>query len=123
MSLHEEFERFAREGTTTDKAFELYDQLGAVSLAEMRGRWRGAGFQTQHPMDGILEAYHWYGKEFLDEERVHPLIFEDSSGETFFVDPKKMPLGLATRFSVPRSAAVVAIFRACKPLLRTKEPK
>lgn len=123
MTTRERFERFARDGTTTDEALALHDDLGVVTLEEMKGRWKGAGFHTQHPMDGILEAYRWYGKEFIDDERVHPLIFEGANGSTFYVDPSKMPLGLATRFRVPRGAAAVKMFQATSLLLRTTEPK
>ena len=46
----------------------------------MLGRWRGSGLPTGSPLDGLLEAYGWYGKEFLDAETVHPLLFGDRAG-------------------------------------------
>ena len=43
----------------------------------MFGRWRGRGLHTNHPLDGLLETFGWYGKEFVDAETVHPLLFLD----------------------------------------------
>jgi len=49
--------------TTTEIALQLFDALDPVSLDFMLGRWQGSGLQTNHPMDGLLEASNWYGKE------------------------------------------------------------
>ena len=38
----------------------------------MMGKWQGYGLQTNHPIDGLLELWEWYGKEFIDPEKVHP---------------------------------------------------
>ncbi len=43
---------------------ELFDSLEPVDVGFMIGNWKGEGFHTNHPMDGLLEAYHWYGKRF-----------------------------------------------------------
>ena len=60
----------------------------------MLGRWRGSGLVTGSPLDGLLEAYGWYGKEFLDDETVHPLLFTDRSGRPRAVDPSLLPIGV-----------------------------
>src|SRR5262249_18256937 len=109
--------------TTGEEAFALYDRLDVVRLDEMWGRWKGSGFHTGHPMDGVLEAYAWHGKEFIDPERVHPLIFSGPGGGPFPVDPRGMPLGLALRFPIPRSAAAARLFRATRSLVGTDEPR
>ena len=89
-------------GMTTAEALALYDALEPVTLDFMMGRWRGKGIPTQHPMDGMLEMSHWYGKEFMDSETVHPLLFEDAQGEIFKLRPDPTVMGLALRFSITR---------------------
>ncbi len=53
----------------------------------MLGRWQGSGLHTSHPMDGLLEISSWYGKEFVDSETVHPLLFSDKNQNIFKVAP------------------------------------
>ena len=67
--------------TTTERALQLFDALEPVSLDFMLGVWQGSGLETNHPMDGLLEASNWYGKEFVDTENVHPLLFLDGQGK------------------------------------------
>jgi hypothetical protein len=123
MDARARFAEMEGAGASSEEALALYDQLDVVRLDEMWGRWKGSGFHTRHPMDGILEAYAWYGKEFIDAERVHPLLFSDTRGGTFIVDPRRMPLGLALRFPVPRSPVAAKAFRAVRWLLRTDQPR
>ena len=60
MSTLDKFHTLLRQGeTTTEKALELFDELPAVDLAFMMGRWKGAGFKTHHRMDGLLETIGW----------------------------------------------------------------
>ncbi|MEM7793371.1 MAG: DUF4334 domain-containing protein [Cyanobacteria bacterium P01_C01_bin.118] len=94
--------------TTTEKALQLFDSLPPVNLDFMIGRWQGSGLHTAHPMDGLLEASNWYGKEFIDPETVHPLLFLTPQGEMIKVAPQptamkwglKMP-GLKSDFMQP----------------------
>jgi hypothetical protein len=60
---------------TLERALELFDRLEPVAPEEVLGRWRGEGFPTGHPLDGLLEAWHWHGKRFDSPEEVHPLVF------------------------------------------------
>jgi hypothetical protein len=71
----------------------------------MLGRWRGSEVQTGHPLNGLLASYGWYGKEFIDPETVHPLLFQDPGGDIFTVDPRKLPMDLAPH--VPRNPGPV----------------
>ncbi|MEB3231639.1 MAG: DUF4334 domain-containing protein [Leptolyngbyaceae bacterium] len=66
---------------TTAAALEIYDSLDPVDIEFMIGRWQGQGVPSNHPMDGLLEAGNWYGKEFINADHVHPLLmrsFDDS---------------------------------------------
>jgi hypothetical protein len=63
-----------------EEALALFDRLPAVAPQELLGRWRGEGFPTGHPLDGVLETYHWHGKRFRSAEAVDPLLFRAANG-------------------------------------------
>ncbi|NQX68003.1 DUF4334 domain-containing protein [Paenibacillus alba] len=68
-------------------AYEIFDQLEAVDLQTLEGTWEGSEFPTGHPLDGMLTACQWYGKQFLDPDNVHPLLFFKEDGTVFSGDP------------------------------------
>ncbi|MDP5183500.1 DUF4334 domain-containing protein [Blastococcus sp. BMG 814] len=106
-----------------DEAFAFFDVFRPQPVEEMLGRWRGSELPTGSPLDGLLESYGWWGKEFLDAETVHPLLFETASGPRP-VDPAFLPVGVLRR--APRlahSRAALAAFAAARPLLTTTRPK
>ena len=109
--------------TTTAEALAWFDALPPVRPDEIRGRWRGGEVATGHPMDGALTASGWYGKEFLDEERVHPLLFHLPSGAVFPVDPRRVPMGLALRAPEQAIAAGRRLLRLGRPLLEARGPR
>ncbi len=90
-------EAFATGGATTAAALALFDSLPPVALANLQGRWRGAGVPTGHEMDGLLERFGWYGKEFNGPDDVHPLLFAGSQGGIFAVNPAFVPMRLVRR--------------------------
>jgi hypothetical protein len=100
---------------TPDQAWELFDSLPAVPVAQVVGtRWRGSELDTGHPWAGVLVESGWYGKQFDDADSVQPLLFAGPDKVVFPVDPRRAPLGLAGR--VP--AASLRLARAALPLLR-----
>ena len=78
-------------------ALARFDAGAPVRLAELTGRWCGRGLPTGSRLDGLLEAHGWYGKEILDPESVHPLLFRARAGRPFPVDPGLAPVGLLVR--------------------------
>ena len=91
-----------------------------MSLDELIGRWRGSGYPTGHPFDGLLEDYGWYGKEILSPEVVHPLLFSGRAGAARPVDPGLAPFALVRR--APRLARLPGVrqtFGVVRPLLST----
>jgi hypothetical protein len=104
---------FAANGGTTTAALALFDSLPPVSLEEMRGRWRGEGLPTGHPMDGLLERFGWYGKEFKGPEDVQPLLCKGRGGDIFAMNPAFVPIGFVIRhiglFHTRFAAAVVPL--------------
>jgi hypothetical protein len=103
------------------EAGAYYDSLPSVAREEMLGRWKGREVRTGHPMDGMLEASGWYGKQFDGVDEVHPLLFSTPAGKLFAVDPRKVPLGLAPKVPaglVERSRGALGVL---KPAIGTKK--
>lgn len=112
------------QGTTTAEALAFFDTLAGVTLDACVGRWRGSGLPTGHPLDGLLEALGWYGKEFVDPETVHPLLFQEHGGQAFALDPGLIPVQQILRHPrLMRSHASRTGFAAARHLLRTTKPK
>ncbi|MGK8523073.1 DUF4334 domain-containing protein [Nocardia asteroides] len=107
---------------TAQEAWALFDRLPAARVEEITtGRWRGEELPTGHPMDGVLVASGWYGKQFDGPEDVHPLLFT-SGGTVFPVDPRRVPLSLAGRVPLSGVRAVRKTLPLVRPALRTSKP-
>ncbi|MGB3613231.1 MAG: DUF4334 domain-containing protein [Elainellaceae cyanobacterium] len=109
--------------TTTEQALGLFDSLPTVDLAFMMGRWRGSGFPTGHPMDGLLEAASWYGKEFVDPDWVHPLLFSGGNNEIYKVEPNPMLMEWMLRLPIPKNDMMKPLLSGLNALLKTHDPK
>ena len=112
------------DGVDPADALGFFDSLPVVAPKEMLGRWQGRGLPTGSPLDGLLETYGWYGKEFLDDEAVHPLLFTDRSGRPRPVDPSLLPVSLLRDYAgflqlLPLRTALATV----RPLLYTTKPK
>lgn len=104
---------------TTDEALELFDGLDPVPVEFMLGTWRGAEFPTGHPMDGLLTATGWYGKQFVDADTVHPLLFFTADRKAAFpVNPALAPIGLP----LPANRSYHRLITAARPLVGTSKP-
>jgi hypothetical protein len=110
---------------TTGQALEIFDSLEPVDVGFMMGNWTGEGFHSDHPMDGLLEAYHWYGKRFDSPEDAHPLVFSTLRGGLASVNPVFMGpiLSLILRKRMPRSAAVGRLLQIAMPLFSTSKSR
>jgi hypothetical protein len=108
---------------TTEKALMLFDQLEEVDVDFMIGKWQGSGLHTDHPLDGLLESYGWYGKEFIDAENVHPLIFTDKKETIFIIDPIKLPMSMALKLPILKNSIVKVFFLSIRFLFKTKKPR
>ncbi|MFM7394320.1 MAG: DUF4334 domain-containing protein [Cyanobium sp.] len=105
----------------TRAALALFDRLPAVEPSRMLGRWRGESFASGHPLDGILETYHWYGKAFHSEEDVDPLLFQSCGGKVVPLRALMPDPSLLERFPWLRAQAVGDGFqRWLLPLLTTQ---
>ena len=108
--------------TTTEKALQLFDALEPVDLTFMLGRWQGSGLHTNHPLDGLLEMFNWYGKEFLDPENVHPLLFLNSQKKVIKVAFNYItPINLLLKFPILKSGFLRPLFTLTNSLLKTEK--
>lgn len=81
------------------EALAIFESLPSVSSVGLRGLWRGRGLKTGHPLDGVLENLGWYGKLFRDDGRADPLLFSGRGNSLAAIDPARIPLKLALKFS------------------------
>jgi hypothetical protein len=114
----------AASAATSAAALDYFDSLHAATVPDMLGRWRGSGLPTAHPMDGLLEAFGWWGKAFHDPDRVDPLLFGSKSGAVTAVDSRFVPAALLPRLRMdsPLMPLLRAIFPAARAVLATKKP-
>jgi Domain of unknown function (DUF4334)/GXWXG protein len=120
MSTLEKFDTTLQSGkASTEEALELFDALDPVHLEFMLGRWRGSGLHTNHPLDNFLEATSWYGKEFIDPDQVHPLLFLDSNNRIFKISPSPLVMNLGLHLPVLKSQAIKPVLRFMTSLLKT----
>ena len=122
MNTITNFQALQQGETTTETALQLFDELEPVNLEFMFGRWKGAGFDTGHRMDGLLEAINWYGKEFISAEHVHPLLFTDGD-RIFPVDPNPTLTNLGLNMPIPKNDSLKPVYSAMSKLLKTEDSK
>lgn len=105
---------------TTAMATELFDSLPSAEEAMMIGAWRGSEVKTEHSMVGYLENGGWYGKQFVDRDNVHPLLFwRRVNKSAYAVNPKLMPF----TWKVPKVKMLGVFMRIARPILRTKKSR
>ncbi|GHO84943.1 DUF4334 domain-containing protein [Dictyobacter formicarum] len=105
------------------EALVLCDELPCVDINTMMGRWHGSEISTHHPMDGLLEACGWYGKEFIDSDHVHPLLFTDRQGRLFALDPQRLPLSIGLKWRFLRNKLGRQVLLMARFLLQTSQAK
>ncbi|MDR1388209.1 MAG: DUF4334 domain-containing protein [Propionibacteriaceae bacterium] len=74
------------------EAWALFDSLEPVAVDQLTGLWRGRELRTGCALEGLLEACRWYGKRFVDPERVQPTIFARADGSLFAANPSLLPM-------------------------------
>ncbi|MFF0817572.1 DUF4334 domain-containing protein [Rhodococcus sp. NPDC003318] len=111
---------------SVDEAQAVFDDAAPVDPDFMIGTWRGAELRTGNKMDGMLDASGWWGKQFVDAETVHPLLFPSSDGRSLWaLDPKRVPFTLLTADVVPSfdGKDLSKLVTTARPLVATRKPK
>ncbi len=105
---------------TPEEAMVAFDSLSPVSSEFMHGRWKGFEIETGHPFDGLLASSGWYGKIFLDDEEVHPLVFFGTDKkELYSANPEFIPFNL----KLPKDERLGTMMNMARVILETKESK
>lgn len=117
------YEMRDKKNNSTEDSFALFDRLDTVDIGFMMGRWHGSDFSTGHTMDGALETFNWYGKEFVDPDHVHPLVFKSFGKTLFKVNPSLMPVRLATLIPSAPLRPLRYLFLAVRFLFQTRKSK
>ena len=81
-------------GIMKEDALNIFDNLETVNCEFMFGRWSGAEIPTQHEMDGLLDAINWYGKQFVSEDDVYPLVMGSTGSYSIIPFPILIKLSL-----------------------------
>lgn len=124
--LIQRFEEALRAGgSTAQNALRIYDQLDPPEIDIMIGTWKGSGFHSQHPLDGVLEAVGWYGKHFASRDEVHPLLFYGANRYVVFpVNPGMMPADPQMASALGgRGGWLHWLVLAARPLIKTARYK
>jgi Domain of unknown function (DUF4334)/GXWXG protein len=121
MSILEKLNITLQSGeTTTEEALKLFDGLDPVNLEFMVGRWQGSELHTNHPLNHLLEATNWYGKEFIDPEQVHPLLFLDGNNKLFKVSPSPLVMNMGLHLPILKHQAMKPLLRSMTSILKTE---
>lgn len=112
--------------TTTADALALFDAAPAVEPDAMIGTWRGAELPTGHPLDGMLAASGWWGKQFVDAETVHPLLFPTRTRDALWALNPMLAfggLGIATKLPAVHRLDLGGVITTLRPVLRARTAK
>lgn len=112
--------------TSTDGALAVFDAAPAVDPEFMIGTWHGAELPTGHPLDGLLAASGWWGKQFRDTESVHPLLFRTADGTALWpLNPALAfgGLGVAGKFPALKRRNFTNTIITARPVLQARGPK
>ena len=85
--------------SSQDELCAWFRSLEPVLPKEMVGLWRGAGVPSGHPLDGVLENLHWFGKRFHPNLRADALLFQWRPGRLVPIEPGYLPIGLVLRLA------------------------
>ncbi|WP_069733980.1 GXWXG domain-containing protein [Pseudorhizobium pelagicum] len=111
----------ALQATLQTQVARWFRSLDPVRPEEMIGLWKGLGHPSGHPLDGVLENLHWFGKRFHTDLRADALLFEGEPGRLVPVDPKFFPIRLANRFAAfGRSTRARNLFSHIRPRVRAQ---
>jgi hypothetical protein len=105
-----------------EAAEALFAARPPVPVDMLTGFWRGRAVATGHPVDELLRASSWIGKEFVALDEVHPLVHEGAFGR-YRLDPGRVPLGLGRRLGLARLPGAPSVFRLLGPLFATRRPR
>ncbi|MFD1811819.1 DUF4334 domain-containing protein [Rhodococcus gannanensis] len=124
MSVAEQI--IAEQRAAVEDAQAVFDDAPPADPDFMIGTWRGAELRTGNKMDGMLDASGWWGKQFVDAETVHPLLFPAADGRSLWaLDPARIPFNLLMHPIVPsfEGKDLSKLVTLTRPAVATRKPK
>lgn len=70
----------------------VFNRLEPVDASFLKGAWKGGWFERGTENAGLMEQMRWYGKRFVSEEHVEPLLCTREDGTVYSFEE----MGLAT---------------------------
>ncbi|APO72126.1 hypothetical protein IE4872_PD01605 (plasmid) [Rhizobium gallicum] len=114
-------ERDSMRGDQQQEMASWLRSLEPVQPKDMIGLWKGVGLPSGHPLDGVLENLHWFGKRFHADMRADALLFQRRPGRLVSIDPRYIPIGLAIKAApLGRTAVARKLFLHLQQALRAK---
>lgn len=109
------------QSTLQSEISHWFNSLEPVKPEDMIALWKGSGHPSGHPLDGVLENLHWFGKRFHPDMRADALLFEGDPGKLVAIEPAFFPIRWAVRFSrFGRTTRAWNLFTHVRPRLRAK---
>jgi len=108
---------------TTEEALDICDSLPPISIDFMIGRWRGSEVRTEHRDIGALSATGWYGKLFIDQNNVHPLVFNTNGNQLFSMNPGRVGHYLSLGIDYDRFSNLKPLIQIMRPFVQTKRAR
>jgi hypothetical protein len=100
---------------------DWFSKLEPVDPEDMIGLWKGSGHPSGHPLDGVLENLHWFGKRFHPDMRADALLFEGDRGKLVAIEPAYYTIRWALRFAnLGKTARAWNLFSHLRPRLTAK---
>ncbi len=123
MNKREEFDILInKKDLKEEELWNFFDTLEEADINMMQGSWIGGQiYAGNHPLADLFDIVGWRGKEFVDENNVHPLVFNGRKGDIFKVNPDIVPYVFPYKL-IPNLFLKLFVFLA-KPLISTKKSK
>ncbi|MEL7014313.1 MAG: DUF4334 domain-containing protein [Pseudomonadota bacterium] len=119
--LQSDFRAVPAQSLSMEAAIALFDEASPVTSTQMIGRWQGGAVHTSHPMDGMLEAAYWSGKEFRDADTVFPLLHNVPLWGELRLHPARLPIDLVIGLPM-RDRLLPFVFPILAPFFATRHP-
>jgi len=75
------------QSTLQTEVSNWFNSLEPVNPKDMIGLWKGSGHPSGHPLEGVLENLHWFGKRSHPDMRADALLFEGDPGKLIAIEP------------------------------------
>lgn len=112
----------ASEPTEPKVLLDYFDSLAEISCDSLWGKWNGSILPSGHPGEKQLAGLNWVGKEFITENKVHPILVSGAIGEVEVSDMLGQACVRDVRYRGKVSAAMIYDTHPTYDYFRAIEP-